>query len=75
MIRIKMQEDIKLASEQAQYKKHCNHCGHTISFYAFEKEKKLCSWCGRFNYKDAKAKFKDILMNIRRKQNASNKRR
>ena len=43
------------------FKYYCEHCGHTISFYAFEPEKKLCSWCGRYNYKTDIAKFKDKL--------------
>lgn len=61
MIRIRMEEDIKIASEQSKNKKHCKYCGHTISFYAFEKERKLCDWCGRFNYKNELVEFKHIL--------------
>jgi hypothetical protein len=44
------------------FKYYCEHCGHTISFYAFEPEKKLCHCCGRYNYKNDLVKFKDILI-------------
>lgn len=40
---------------------YCENCGHTISFYAFEAEKKVCNWCGRLNYKNDLTKFKDTL--------------
>lgn len=43
------------------FKYYCEYCGHTISFYAFEPEKKLCYWCGNYNYKTDFAKFKDKL--------------
>lgn len=43
------------------FKFYCEHCGSTISFYSFEREKKICRVCGRYNYKNDRAKFKDIL--------------
>ena len=51
----------KLLSELMKYKKHCKYCKHTITFYAFEPDKKLCNFCGRYNYRDEKAEFKDKL--------------
>lgn len=59
-------EDKKLASIKQDYKKHCKYCGHTISFYAFEPDKKLCNYCGRYNYKNEQAKFKDLLVKKKR---------
>lgn len=60
-MRMTIKEDTKLASEQSKYKKYCKYCGHTISFYAFESDKKLCSWCKRYNYRDKKVEFKELL--------------
>jgi hypothetical protein len=56
-----IKKDSILMSEQAKHKKHCEYCGHTISFYAFEPTKKLCDWCGRYNYKNELVKFKYLL--------------
>ena len=41
--------------------KYCGNCGHTISFYAFEPNKKVCNWCGVINYKSEIDKFKCIF--------------
>ena len=46
---------------KTNYRYYCERCGHTITFYAFEPDKKVCDWCGRLNYKNESAKFKDIL--------------
>ena len=56
-----IKEDKKLASVQTDYKKHCKFCGHSISFYAFEPDRKLCSYCGRYNYRNDLIKFKELL--------------
>ena len=58
---MKIKEDSILMSEQAKYKKYCEFCGHTISFYAFEPDKKICNWCGRYNYRNELVKFKNLL--------------
>ena len=68
-MRLKLKEDAKLASEQRKYKKYCKYCKHTISFYAFEPDKKLCSWCGKYNYRNGLVEFKDILFEKRRLKN------
>ena len=60
-MRMKLKEDMLITSEQKKYHKHCKYCGRTISFYAFEKDKKLCSWCGRYNYRSGLVEFKDKL--------------
>lgn len=51
----------KMTDELAKHKKHCEFCGHTMTFYAFEPDKKLCDWCKKYNYRDEAAKFKDKL--------------
>lgn len=56
-------EITKLENEKQKYKKKCEYCGHTISFYAFESDKKVCSYCGRYNYRNEFIKFKSRLMN------------
>lgn len=66
-MKMTIKEDTKLATEQSKYKKYCEFCGHTISFYAFEKNKKLCSWCGNYNYKNQLVKFKELLIKKKRK--------
>lgn len=50
--------DQKLIEEQAKNKKYCEYCGHTLTFYAFEKDRKVCSFCGYFNYRNDFIKFK-----------------
>lgn len=60
-MKMAIKQDSKLASEQLKYKKNCKFCGHTISFYAFESDRKLCSWCGRFNYKNELVEFKELF--------------
>lgn len=66
---MKLQEDMKLENEKIKHKKHCKYCGHTISFYAFEKDKKLCSHCKRFNYRNDNIEFKELFMKARKEIN------
>lgn len=61
-----IKEDTKLASQQSKYKKYCKYCGHTMSFYAFEKERKLCNWCKRYNYRNEKVEFRELLLKKKR---------
>lgn len=56
-----MRNDVKLAEEQAKMKRYCQWCGHTMTFYAFEPNKKICHWCKRYTYKDKKSEFEDKL--------------
>lgn len=46
---------------KTNYVKYCGNCGHTISFYAFESNKKVCNWCGVTNYKSEIDKFKNLF--------------
>ena len=59
-----LQRDMKLRSEQIKFEKYCEFCGHTMSFYAFEKDRKLCSYCGRFNYRNKRVEFKYKLNSV-----------
>ena len=65
-MKLTIKEDTKLATEQSKFKRHCEHCGHTISFYAFEKDKKICGWCGYYNYKNDFIKFKELFSKKKR---------
>lgn len=65
-MKMAIKQDSKLASEQSKYKKNCKFCGHTISFYAFESDRKLCSWCGRYNYRNGLVEFKELLKKKKR---------
>lgn len=57
----------KIENVRIRNHKYCEYCGHTMTFYAFEPDKKCCDWCGRYNYRDEAAKFKDLLCIERRK--------
>ena len=67
-MKVKMKDDIKLASIQRKYKKYCKFCGHTLTFFTFEPDKKLCSHCGRYNYRDGKSEFKDLFTKKRKEK-------
>lgn len=58
---MKFKEDSKLATIQRKFKKYCKYCGHTITFFAFEPDKKICTWCGFYNYRNGLVEFKDLL--------------
>lgn len=62
-----IKKDIKIANEQRKNHKYCEYCGHTMTFYAFEKDRKLCSFCGRYNYKNDLVKFRYNLMKTKRR--------
>ena len=65
-MRLTIKEDTKLASEQLKYKKYCRYCGHTMTFYAYEKDKKLCTWCGKYNYRNGLVEFKELFKQKKR---------
>lgn len=54
--------DTKIFNEIAKYKVKCS-CGHT---FATMKDKDLCSWCGKYVYKDKKTEFKEKLLGGRK---------
>ena len=56
--RLTFKEDSDLANEKRKMKIECPRCRHLINFYAFEKvEKKLCSYCKVYVFKDKKQEF------------------
>lgn len=58
---VKFKQDMKLENEKIKHRRYCKKCGHAISFYAFEPERKLCDYCGVFNYKNDLVEFKTLL--------------
>lgn len=66
-MRMKIKEDTKLATELRKNHKYCKFCGHTLTFYAFEPDRKLCSWCGYYNYKNGLVEFKYLLEKERKR--------
>lgn len=55
---------LRLDNERSKYKVYCK-CGHSIIIYPFEKkDKKICSWCGYYVYKNKKLEFIDKLNNL-----------
>lgn len=58
--------DIKNPQSKTNFHYYCEYCGHTITFYAFEPEKKVCNFCGRMNFKNEKARFKHLFFKKRR---------
>lgn len=50
--------DSKLFKEKSNNSKHCEYCGHTLTFYSYEKDRKCCTYCGRYNYRNDFVKFK-----------------
>lgn len=57
-------EDSKMLNIKLENSKLCKYCGHRITFYAFEKNKKICSHCGRFNYKNDLIEFKEKMKGL-----------
>lgn len=64
---MQLKDDMKLINEQSKFKKYCKYCGHTMTFYHFENDRKICSYCGRYNYRNDEVKFK-ILLNQKRRE-------
>lgn len=57
-------EDTKLINDKLNNSKLCKYCGHRISFYAFEKDKKLCNHCKRYNYRNDIIEFREKLKGL-----------
>jgi len=60
-------EDKKLMNVLANFKVKCK-CGHTMVFVT-NREKIICTYCGRYIYKNKKLEFKDKILKERRKKN------
>lgn len=66
MITRNFKEQDKLFQEYSKYRYYCS-CGHTVLIFPMEKrEKKLCSHCGKYVYKD-KEKQKKYNFKIKMK--------
>ncbi len=58
---MKTKEMIKFTETLTKNQKHCDYCGHTISFHSFEPDKKICNHCQHLNYRNELVKFKDKI--------------
>lgn len=52
------ERDTKIFQEISKHKIKCS-CGHV---FATMKEKDLCSWCGKYVYKNKKNEFKEKMI-------------
>lgn len=51
----------KILEERVKFRVYCS-CGHSMIIFPFEhRNKKLCTHCGRYVYKDKKEEFKERL--------------
>ena len=58
---MKMSTSRKILNEREEFKIYCS-CGHGVVILPFEhKNKKICSYCGKYVYKDKKEEFKERL--------------
>lgn len=58
---MRMSTSRKVIEERYAFKIYCS-CGHSIVIFPFEhKNKKLCSYCGKYVYKEKKEEFKERL--------------
>lgn len=57
-------EDKNLMNALANFKVKCK-CGHSIIFTS-NREKFICSYCGRYVYKNKKIEFKERLLKEKR---------
>lgn len=63
----KRTEEEIIASYYSNYKVKCK-CGHTMVI-TNSVEKKICSYCGNYVYRNKKLEFKDKLIKELRKKN------
>ena len=53
-------EDTRYFDERTKYKVKCK-CGHSVLMHP-KLERKICSWCGYYIYREQKVEFKDMLL-------------
>ena len=52
-----LSNDFKLIEERTKYRIYCK-CGHSMVFFPVEhKDRKICSWCGNYVYRNKKIEF------------------
>lgn len=61
----KRRKDELVASYYQNYMVKCNRCGHTF-LMSYKEDKKLCTNCGFYYYKDKKLEFIERLNNARK---------
>ena len=55
-------KDTKLFNAIAKLRRHCKNCGHSVIFYEnSKKEKRICTHCGNYIYKNDLIEFKEKL--------------
>ena len=55
-----------IEKERAKFKRYCSHCGHSMVFpQTSKKSKVICSWCGRYIYKNDFEEFKHNLTSFK----------
>lgn len=56
--KLNYKDESTLANEKRKMKVECPNCRHLINFYAFEKtDKKLCTYCKIYVFKNKKDEF------------------
>ena len=51
-----------LENDRTKYKRYCKNCGHPIIFpTTSKKDKKVCTHCGYYIYKNDRIEFEEIL--------------
>ena len=61
MSKMSFKEMQKYCNEVQKFKVSCE-CGHRV-FIPYNKDTKICNWCGRIVYKNDLIKFKRVLRN------------
>lgn len=58
---MRMSTSKKVINEREEYKIYCE-CGHGVVIYPFEhRNKKVCSYCGKYVYTNKQEEFKERL--------------
>lgn len=66
-------DESTLAGEKRKMKVECPNCRHLINFYAFEHtDKKLCSYCKIYVFKNKKDEFDYRLKEALKNENTTN---
>lgn len=58
---MKLSTSKKILNEREEFKIYCS-CGHSMIIFPFEhRNKKVCTYCGKYVYKDKNEEFKERL--------------
>ena len=50
-----LKDDLKRHHYYSSMQKHCKNCGHSV--FVVNVDRIICSWCGKYVYKDDKTEF------------------